>query len=101
MFPAADGGILQRSDRLFCGIDHLQVFDPPLAAFSTHHPGEGADGSLVNIRNPERGGIQFVSGSHSADNRRSGCFGLFDQGQFSFYGVNRVYYIVVLCETFV
>ena len=39
VFPAADGRILQRPDRLFCGIDHLQVLYAPFPAFRAHYPG--------------------------------------------------------------
>ena len=49
VFPAADGRIFQRSHRLFRGINHFQVLDPPLAAFRTHHPCQRTYGGFVDL----------------------------------------------------
>ena len=80
------------------GIDHLQMLNPPLAAFAAHHPGQGADRGVVDVRHLKAGGIQLVARPHGADDGHPRLFGLHHQGQLAGDGVDGVHHIAVLGE---
>ena len=70
MLTAADGHILQRPDRRLFRIDDFQRAYAALSAFPPHHFGQRADRGFIDIRHPERRGVHFIAGAHTADD---GC----------------------------
>ena len=72
------------------------MLQSPLGAFFAHDPCQRADGGFGNIRDLEQGRIQFVSGTHAAENGRSGSLGGGDQRQLGSNGVYGVHNIVIL-----
>ena len=79
MRTAADRHILDRRNRLFLGIYHLQFLHPALFELAAHDLRQRANRRLIDVRHLKHCRIQLVAGAHAADDRRSCLFRLHDQ----------------------
>ena len=93
---AADGIVLYGGHGRLPGVDHLQVFDLPLAALGAHDLGKGAHRGLVDVGDLKPGGIHLVACTHGADDGGARLLTLHHQRQFAGDRVDGVHHIVVL-----
>ena len=87
-----------RRQRQLFGIHNLQLFHATLLQFLAHHLRQRTDAGLIDIRHLKRSGIQFVPGSHTADNGRTACFRLQHKRNFPRHRINGVHYVIKRCE---
>ena len=60
-----------------------------------HHPRQGADGGLVDVRDPEGGGIQLVAGAQGADDGNAQVVGMGNEAELTGDKINGVYNIII------
>lgn len=94
--PAGNCHVLQGTDGLFFGVDHLQVVNAVLAADLSHDPGQGAHTGLVDIRNLKGRGLHLIARAHGADHRNARRPGPKDDLLLAGNGVDGIHHIVIL-----
>jgi len=94
--PAGNCHVLQGTDGLFFGVDHLQVVNAVLAADLSHDPGQGAHAGLVDIRNLKGRGLHLIARAHGADHRNARRTGPKNDLLFAGNGVDGIHHIVIL-----
>ena len=99
MCAAAHSGIVDRRERHFPGIHHLQFFDPSAFQFVPHNFGKRTNRGLIDIRHLKRRGIHFVAGTHGTDDGRICGVCVHNKRDFARYRVNRVHDVVIIGKT--
>ena len=70
----------------------------PLFQFLAHHPGQGADGGLGNVRHPEGRTVQLIAGTHAADDGGTHRKGPLGKAEFSRDSIDGIHNIIILCK---
>ena len=98
MCSAADRHILDETYGFFFGINHFEMFYITFSQFPAHDLSQRADRCLINVCHLKSCRIQFISGSHAADNRYIGLLCLQNQLNFGCDCVHSIYHIRILTE---
>ena len=95
---AADAHILQRADGFLLRINNFQFLHATFLHLTPHDLCQRAHVRLVNICHTELRRIQFVSGSHTADDRHVARFGAHDDLDLCRYRIDSIDNVRILRE---
>ena len=98
MAATADAHILNGADGRLVRPYHLQVSDPPLLQFPTHHPCQRAGVGPGDVGDVEPPRVQLVARAHGADDRHIVGPRLLHEAQLRRHGVDGIHHIVVFLE---
>ena len=87
-----------RDERVFFGIDHLEMVYAALFEFLSYHAGEGTYRCFRDISYTESGGVKLVACTHRADERHTCRRRAFSECELACDRVDSINDIVVLCE---
>ena len=96
MCTAADRHVLDRADWLLLRVYHFELLNSTFFEFTTHNFCQRADGCFVDVCYLKSSRVEFVSGSHTADDRNAGFFGFHDELDLCSYGIYCIYNIIIL-----